>query len=69
MPNVRIQGYFCVMKISELFIGSNTLLKNSIIDKLIFDDKINDINHYSIITLYNVNFQLMLDLSIFSRIK
>jgi hypothetical protein len=42
------------MKISELFIGSKELLNSSITKKLILNDKINDINLYSLKILNNV---------------
>ena len=55
MPNVRIGACYCIMKISELFVGVKALLEINIIDKLEFDSKeVIDIKQYSILTIYNI---------------
>jgi hypothetical protein len=55
MPNVRIGACYCIMKISELFVGVKALLEIDIIEKLEFDSKeVIDIKQYSILTIYNI---------------
>lgn len=56
MPNVRIAGAYCIMKISTLFIGVRALLKLGMVEQLceMRNDTINDIKTYAVQTLYNV---------------
>ena len=55
MPNVRVQGAYCIMKISTLYIGVKELLKNQILDKLLnLENKTTDEKKYFVMALLNV---------------
>lgn len=55
MPNVRSGAAYCIMKISELYVGVKALLKNNIIEKLKLDPSdIIDIKTSLIMIMYNI---------------
>lgn len=55
MPNVRSGASYCIMKISELYVGVKSLLQNNIVEKLKLDSSdIIDIKTSYIMTMYNI---------------
>jgi len=54
MPNVRIGASYCIMKLSQLYIGTRALLETGVLEHLVLDQKVTDILWYSLQTLLNI---------------